>query len=97
MIPYTPPTTQDVQRVREELGYTSNQMAELASVAAGSQWRKYMGGAAPRDVSLHMLFFIAARLTLSPDELRRVADKMNEIGAQVDADAVARHFEPARD
>lgn len=97
MITYTPPKTEDIQRLREELGYTSNQMAELASVAAGSQWRKYMGGAAPRDLSLHMLFFIAARLTLSPDELRRVADKMSEIGAHVDGDAVARHFEPAQD
>lgn len=89
MIPYTPPTTEDLARLKAELGYTGEQMAELASVAEGAQWRKYTGGAAPRSVSLHMLFFIAARLALGPDELRRVADKMVEIGGQLDPEKIS--------
>jgi len=83
MIPYTPPTTDDLQRLKDSLGYTGEQMAELASVAAGSQWRKYTGGAEPRSVSLHMLFLMAARLELKPDEIARVVARMQAMGAQV--------------
>lgn len=89
MIAYTPPTTEDLARLKAELGYTGEQMAKLASVAEGAQWRKYTGGAAPRSVSLHMLFFIAARLALGPDELRRVADKMVDIGGQLDPEKIS--------
>jgi len=39
-------------------------MAELASLSGGQQWRKYTGGAAPRSVGFHMLFFIAALLPI---------------------------------
>lgn len=88
MIKYTPPTTEDLRRLKDELGYTGEQMADLASVAGGAQWRKYTGGAAPRDVNMHMLFFVAARLVLPPAELRRIAGKMMEIGADVDVDAL---------
>ena len=84
MISYSAPTPDDLQRLKEQLGFSGEQMAELASVAGGSQWRKYTGGAEPRDVNIHMLFLIAARLTLSPDQLRQVGEKMEEIGAIVD-------------
>jgi len=90
MISYQAPTPADLQRLKDELGYTGEQMADLASVAGGQQWRKYTGGAAPRDINLHMLFFIAARLSLSADELARVTEKMREIGASVDGDALVR-------
>lgn len=84
MIPYTPPTTDDLQRLKDSLGYTGEQMAELASVAGGSQWRKYTGGADPRAVGLHMLFLMAARLELAPAEMARVVARMQAIGADVD-------------
>jgi len=94
MIDYTAPTTADLQRLKETLGYTGEQMAALASVAGGQQWRKYTGGAAPRSVSLHLLFFIAARLALPPEALRQIGDKMRDMGARIDPDdlpnAVAR-------
>lgn len=80
---YTAPTPADLQRLKDELGLTGEQMADLAGVAGGQQWRKYTGGSAVREVSMHMLFFIAARLALQPAELERVADKMREIGAEV--------------
>ncbi|QNK65889.1 XRE family transcriptional regulator [Variovorax sp. PAMC26660] len=84
MIPYEAPSTTDLQRLKEQLGFSGNDMADLASVAGGQQWRKYTGGAEPRGINLHMLFFIAARLALSPAEMSKVVDKMKEIGAGVD-------------
>jgi len=84
MIDYTSPTTTDLQRIKDDLGYTGEQMAELVSVGGGRQWRKYTGGAAPRSVNIHMMFFMAARLSLSPEALRLVGYKMRELGAQID-------------
>lgn len=80
---YTPPTPEDLEALKESLGYTGNQMADLAGVASNSQWRKYTGGVAPRAMSLHILFFMAAQLTLNEDELDRVLGKMREIGAGI--------------
>lgn len=84
MIKYQPPTTQDLAALKAELQYTGEQMAALASVAGGQQWRKYTGGASPREVNLHILFFMAARLALSDEELGRVRDKMLSMGADVE-------------
>nr|WP_051954142.1 helix-turn-helix transcriptional regulator [Xenophilus azovorans] len=82
--PYTSPTTDDLRRLKDALGFTGEQMAELASVADNSQWRKYTGGATPRRISPHMLFFIAARLELSADDLLRIGQRMQAIGADLD-------------
>ncbi|MBS0967716.1 transcriptional regulator [Chimaeribacter arupi] len=79
---YTPPTTEDLNQLKDKLGYTGNQMADLAGVASNSQWRKYTGGESPRAMSPHILFFMAAQLALSDDELNRVIKKMQEIGAK---------------
>lgn len=78
---YSPPSTGDLTRLKDELGYTGNQMADLAGVASNSQWRKYTGGESPRALSPHILFYMAAQLVLKDDDLKRVTDKMREIGA----------------
>lgn len=96
MIEYTPPTTDDLRELKERLGLTGEQMAALASVAGGQQWRKYTGGAEPRAVGLHMLFFMAARLVLRPSELQRVVDEMRSIGASVGGE-LARQALTGRD
>lgn len=80
---YTPPSTEDLQRLKDDLGYTGEEMAVLAGIAGSNQWRKYTGGAEPREVSLQMLFFIAARLELDPDAFEAVLQRMNAIGARV--------------
>lgn len=80
---YTSPTPADLERLKSDLGFTGTQMADLAGVASNSQWRKYTGGALPRAMSPHILFFIAAQLTLSNLELQRVLDKMRELGAEI--------------
>jgi len=81
---YTPPTPTDLQRLKSELDRTGEDMAELFGVAGGQQWRKYTGGAQPREMAPQMLFFGAARLVLTDGELQRVLDRMRDIGAQID-------------
>jgi len=90
MIDYTSPSTRDLAALKEQLGYSGEQMAALASVASGAQWRKYTGGASPRELSLHMLFFMAARLALDDATLEAVRLRMQEIGADVSAIASAQ-------
>ncbi|WP_137925087.1 hypothetical protein [Cupriavidus sp. 2SB] len=81
---YISPSPSDLQRLKNEIDRTGEQMAELFGVAGGQQWRKYTGGAQPREMAPQMLFFGAARLVLSDDELRRVLGRMREIGAEID-------------
>lgn len=83
MTEYTPPSTSDLAKLKDRLGLTGEQMAELAGVAGGQQWRKYTGGADPRNLGIHICFFMAARLALSSEELAKVTAKMREIGADV--------------
>ena len=80
---YAPPTAEDLQRLKLELGLKGVEMADLAGLGGGQQWRKYTGGAAPRAMAPQMLFFLAAQLALTPDELDRVLHKMSEIGAKI--------------
>lgn len=83
---YSPPSPEDLAALKSELGYTSVQMADLVGVAGGNQWRKYTGGASPRELGPHYLFFLAARLELSDSEFGRVLDKMRALGGQFDFD-----------
>ncbi|MFP4891493.1 hypothetical protein [Paraburkholderia sp. EG304] len=83
---YTSPGPEAFQRLKDSLGRTGEQMADLFGVAGGQQWRKYTGGAEPREMSPQIMFFGAARLALTPDELERVLAKMREIGAEIELD-----------
>lgn len=80
---YIPPAPDDLNQLKERLGYTGNQMAELAGVSSNSQWRKYTGGGEPRAMSPHILFYMAAQLVLSESELNKILRKMVELGAEI--------------
>jgi len=80
---YTAPTTADLRRLKERLGLTGEQMAELFGLGGGQQWRKYTGGAEPREMGPQMLFFATARLLLDPKDIERVLEGMREIGADL--------------
>jgi len=88
MVEYIAPSCQDLQLLKHTAGYTGEQMAALASVASAGQWRKYTGGAQPRKVNIHMLFFMAARLSLPPEVLRAIGEKMQAMGAGIDPAAL---------
>lgn len=81
---YTPPLPEDLQRLKASLDRTGEEMAELFGVAGGQQWRKYTGGAQPREMAPQMLFFGAARLVLSPEQMDAILAKMREIGATIE-------------
>lgn len=80
---YSPPTPESLEKLKNGLGYTGTQMADLAGVASNSQWRKYTCGAEPRAMSQHILFYICSQLVLSEDELNLIVKKMREIGAKL--------------
>lgn len=81
---YQAPNAYDLVSLKTQLGYTGVQMADLAGVAGDSQWRKYTRRENHRAISLHILFFIAAQLTLNDDELNRIVKKMADIGAKIE-------------
>ncbi|MCO8164865.1 XRE family transcriptional regulator [Pseudomonas sp. 21LCFQ010] len=81
---YDPPSAGDLARLKDDLGFTSPQMADLSGLAQGAQWRKYTGGAEPRALGMHMHFYMAALLTLDEASLARVVECMREQGAEVD-------------
>lgn len=84
---YTPPSTHDLADLKADLQRTGDQMADLFGLAGSHQWRKYTGGQQPREMSLQMAFFAAARLTLDPVDIERVVSRMREFGADLDLDA----------
>jgi hypothetical protein len=82
-IHYIPPTPEDLRNLKDQLGYTGEQMADLFGLAGNNQWRKYTGGHAPRPMSLPMLFLAGAML--HPN--KRIADVFawcQQIGAKIE-------------
>jgi hypothetical protein len=80
-MPYIPPSAADLRRLKNLLEKTSEGMARLFALAGGQQWRKYTGGQSPRVMGEDRLFYAAAHLVLSRDELARVKERMRDIGA----------------
>ncbi|QBQ98482.1 XRE family transcriptional regulator [Paraburkholderia pallida] len=88
MTQYTPPTAEDLERTKTELGKSSGEMAELFGLANGRQWRRYLSEDPnnSRGMSMHMLFFAMARLELDPETLERVLNRMRAAGAEIELD-----------
>ncbi|WP_296650431.1 XRE family transcriptional regulator [Paraburkholderia sp.] len=84
---YTPPTPESLQRLKDALGFSSVQMAELFGLSSGRHWRSYTGGADIRSVSASTLFFAMARLKLSPETIEQVLSAMRELGATIELEA----------
>lgn len=81
---YSPPSTDDLIRLKADRQSTGEQMAELAGLGGSNQWRKYTGGKAPRTMGLSTAFYLAASLELSEEEMNRVFKRMASFGALVD-------------
>lgn len=80
---YSPPTPQDLRQLKESLGKTGEEMAQIAGLTGNSQWRKYTGGESPRKMNMQMLFYIAAQLVLEKEQLNDVIKKMSDINSKL--------------
>lgn len=78
---YSPPSPAQLAALKEQLGLSSAQLADLFGVKDGRQWRKYTGG--QREISMQMLFFGLARLELDEATIERVFSRMRAAGATV--------------
>lgn len=86
---YAPPTPEQLEALKQELGLNSGQMADLFGLATGRQWRRYLSTDPNnrRDMGAHMLFFAMARLELDEATVNRVLDRIRAIGAAIDLGA----------
>lgn len=86
---YEPPSPEDLERLKNELGKSSGEMAELFGLASGRQWRRYLSTDPnhKRDMGIHMLFFAIAQLVLTPEDFERILDRVRKVGAKVDLSA----------
>lgn len=86
---YEPPAPEDLERLKNDLGKSSGEMAELFGLANGRQWRRYLSTekSNKRDMGMHMLFFAMARLVLTTEDFDRVLTRVREVGAKVDLSA----------
>ncbi|MCG5259725.1 XRE family transcriptional regulator [Cupriavidus gilardii] len=82
-IHYVPPHPEDLRALKQKLGYTGEQMAELFGLSGNNQWRKYTGGESPRPMSLPMLFLAGAMLDRTRTA-EQIFDWCREVGAIVE-------------
>lgn len=81
-IQYEAPTPQDMRNLKDRLGYSGKQMADLFGLASSQQWHKYCGGNEPREMSLPMLFLAMALLNRSAT-VEQVFDLCRQVGAKI--------------
>lgn len=85
-IHYIPPTPANLRALKDRLGYTGDQMADLFGLAGNNQWRKYTGGHEPRTMSLPMLFLAGALLNLTAT-VEQVFDWCRRVGAKIEIES----------
>lgn len=83
---YTPPSTEALDALKNELEKSSSEMAKLFGLSSGRAWRRYASDVDGnhRDMGMHMLFFAMAKLELAPEDIERILDRMRKVGATVD-------------
>ncbi|WP_429497991.1 XRE family transcriptional regulator [Robbsia andropogonis] len=87
-IKYTPPTPDNLSALKNSLGMTGKQMADLAWLAGDQHWRKYTNPNPDngRPMGAQMLFTMVAQLELDETTLNRILDRMRAVGATIDLD-----------
>ncbi|MGA4275561.1 XRE family transcriptional regulator [Ralstonia nicotianae] len=83
---YVSPTPEQLEELKQELGLSSDQMANLFGLSAGRQWRRYLSVDPKnrRDMGMHMLFFAMARIELDEQTIERILERMRATGATID-------------
>lgn len=83
-IHYKQPPAQKLAELKNELGLTGKQMADLCWLAGDQHWRKYTNPRDPRPMNAHMLFTLMAQLELDDATLERIFERMRRAGAEFD-------------
>ena len=83
---YKAPSAEELQRLKDELGLSSAQMAKLFGLSSGRHWRGYTETGATRQISAQTLFFGLARDELSAEAIERILARMRQAGATIDLD-----------
>lgn len=84
---YEAPSADALQRLKDELGLSSAQMAKLFGLSSGRHWRGYTeNGDKRREISAQTLFFGLARSELEAETIARVLERMRRAGATIELD-----------
>lgn len=94
---YRPPKPFVLNELKKGLGYTGGEMAAWAHVSGANQWSKYTAGANSRELSFHVLFFMAARLVLRQEQMDRIFAMMKVMGGRLTPKESGDVEEPADD
>jgi hypothetical protein len=85
---YEPPSAEQIEALKKELGMDGNQIADLFGVADRRAFRRYTSKSPieknRREISAYMLFFAMARLELDKETTDRILDRMRKVGAVID-------------
>ena len=81
-IHYKHPPAQDLAELKNKLGLTGKQMADLCWLAGDQHWRKYTNPRDARPMSAQMLFTMMAQLELDKATLERIFERMRQAGAE---------------
>jgi catechol 2,3-dioxygenase-like lactoylglutathione lyase family enzyme len=85
---YEPPTAEALENLKDALGKSSTEMADLFGLSTGRAWRRYTTQTVDpdkrREMGAHMLFFAMARLELDAEAIARVLERMRQAGATID-------------
>lgn len=86
MYKYVPPSAEALKQLKAELGFSADNMARLSGLHDGSQWTKYTLTSVKnnRSMGLHISFMLAARLSLSADNIAKILATMNTFGANAE-------------
>ncbi|MFM0503981.1 helix-turn-helix domain-containing protein [Paraburkholderia caffeinilytica] len=92
---YKPLTPAALLALRDNLGYTNAQMAELFGVAGGQQFHKYISMSekkgTSREMGFHVLMYGMLRLRLMKgpvESIEQLYEEAREHGAVIDPDTV---------
>lgn len=83
---YTAPSAEELQRLKDDLGLSSAQMAKLFGLSSGRHWRGYTETGATRKIGAQTLFFGLAQKELSAEAIERILARMRRAGATIDLD-----------
>lgn len=81
---YRPPSSESLRLLKERLGYTNGEMAELFGVTTGRQFHKYLSEEDKREMGFHVLIFGALQLGLMAGPLTSI-DQVFDMGRSIGA------------